>query len=46
MEIACHQAILNQGEEKLLRLRMSLQRSKGHSSKCNNNLDLEEDSDV
>ncbi|MCJ1347617.1 hypothetical protein MMC31_005845 [Peltigera leucophlebia] len=46
MEMARHQAILNQGEEKLLRLRMSLQRSKGHSSKRNNDFDLEEDSDA
>lgn len=53
MEMARHQAILNQGEvaimqrkEEILRLQMSLQHSKGHSSKRYNDLDLEEDSDA
>ncbi len=53
MEMACHQAILNQGElalmrekGKILRLKMSLQHSKRHSSKKNTSLEFEEDSDL
>ncbi len=52
MEMAQHQAILNQGDvvirqrkPKILQLQMTLQCLKGYLSKCSNNLDLEEDSD-
>ncbi len=35
-----------QGKEKILRLPINLQCLKGHLFKCNNDLDLEEESDA
>lgn len=52
MEMARHQAVINQRElalmrekEKILRLKVSLQRSKEHSSKKNSTPEFDEDSD-